>query len=278
MNEYKSDHIENKNLQYVKLRDSIMENNKVFNIFNSKRVNFLFKEFDKKFRDKSKRIKKQTLTLEKVIGFIDEIKTNSEAKEKFNKKELETFGNESTQIQDLSKDYNSNKNVENSIKCNEKQKKKKDSNNNLKQIIIQNDDRDLTIINETMNDHSKITKSRELSYLISQIEINDNSSNMTILEQENLYNNNIYDQIYTLGDVQTNTRYNFSNNNENNQNNQISRKEKNNKSKKEELLENMNQRDYINERNKHIIYVSNMKKIMEKCKMKKINIFFIISL
>ena len=82
---------------------------------------------------------------------------------------METFASESTEVQDSFREYNNNDAENSSSKSNGLIRKRNNSNHNLRQIILQHDEKDLTIINETMNDHSKITKSRELSYLINQI-------------------------------------------------------------------------------------------------------------
>lgn len=209
--------------------------------------------------------------MEKVINFLDEIKSQYDLKEKQCKKDFETLGslneNESTQILDSFRENNipannTNKTVNDLLsKYNEIIRKRNNSNHNLRQILLQNEEKDLTIINETMNDHSKITKSRELSYLINQIEINNDNSNITQITQidpegnnnfnnissNNIQNNHNYNSNYNnyYENNNTNTRFTFSNNNNNTEYNSTNTNGNNN-NKKDNSRYNSNSNSNIN--------------------------------
>lgn len=239
------------------------------------------KKFDKKYKEKSSKIRKQTLTLEKVLYFIDDIKLKYENKEKANKFQLETLGNESYSTQlDSPKENNLIFNKINLINNNDNDKK-----NNI--YLMNNNNKDLSIINETLNDNSKITKSKELNYLINQIEIKENSfgtNNMNNLCNKNEQFDNILNDTNNDKQMQLNNhiRVTFSNNNMENiinkNDNYINDKNKNGKNSKEKNIEknyynsnkanikDLNNNNDIFAKKKYKVYLSGLKKKMEKCK------------
>ena len=236
-----------------------------------------------------------------MINFIDDLNVKFDVKEKSNKIQLETLGNEScsTQYQDSPRENihsynyrnlnngkitsianaNERKNSDNYANKNNNEINKGRNNNNNTREISYAAEKDLTIINETMNDHSKITKSKELSYLINQIEINENS--LTANDQDNNK-----DELNMLNDLQSNTRITFSNINNDSNNELKLKKDKSinkrnyNEANLKKDLQDKNKTNKVSKKkttnkqelfsmHKNNIYL--LKKKMEKCKKKFIN-------
>ncbi len=272
---------EKKNKLYLKLRNNIIENNKVKQniikqniiIKNIQITNIYLKKFDKKFKEKSSKIKQQTFTLDNLINYINEIKINFENKEKAykNQIQIETLGNEncSTQYQEIdsysSKEnnlINNNKNLINVKNKDVKISNNDDNNNNYNKNNNQfYKEKDLTIINETINDNSKLIKSKELTHLISQIEIDEN--NILIGNIHNYPNNYNYNN----NDIYSNfTGFTFSN---------VNNKELGIECTKENRYNNYNDsNNHINFnlkildkiKDKNNINIKDLKKKMDKCK------------